>query len=784
MGEDLNLKEILASYTKHWKWFLLSSVVLVTASWFYLRYTTPQYMASAMVQILEENDDGLKLFQEMDIFSLGKNNILDEIEIIKSRSNLIDVVENLDLNFRIEEVGSLRSSEIYKNPPIQVNILVHDSISNKLEHGFYLTIVSKTSFDMSEEEDSVKKRFTFGEKVPSPIGEFLLTPNLDTVERYIGRRLKVTITPVDLVANYFRTAISIANLDEKSNIINISLKDAVPEKAIKIIDELVRIYNENSIKDKKAIADATSDFIDARIEAISSNLTSADASAEDLMTSRGITDIASEANINLNVGAANRQELANAQNQLNIASGMKDLVDQQSGFDELPANLGLSDPTIANTTAKYNELVQQRKRLLKSSNEKNPVVVNLDQQLSSLKKTMQSSLNSTVNNLGLTVNTISGQQAIINSRIYSAPKNERDLRDITRKQQTTEQLYLYLLQKREEAQIAVASTSPKCKVLNSAHKASRTPVSPKRRVTMMAALILGLLIPFSIIYINDLLDNKVHSMKSLESHVSAIPILGELPKLSKTQMKKIVMDDRSVLSEALRLLRTNLDYLIKTRKSDKSKGNVVFISSSVSGEGKTFVSSNLAMILASTGKKILLIGADIRNPKIYNFFTGQNIDKMNTSSGKKNLGLTEYLMDDQIEVSELINSMLVEKNTIDIIYSGRIPPNPAELLMGQKVKELFKKASNMYDYVIVDTAPLMVVTDTLLIAPYADHLIYVTRAGVTENKAVQYPIKLQEDGKIKGLSFVVNDVADSNLGYGGKYGYGYGRTIKKWWKIG
>lgn len=685
MGEDLNLKEILTSYTKHWKWFLLSTVVLVAASLFYLRYSTPQYMASAMVQILEDNSDGLKLFQEMDIFSLGKNNILDEVEIMRSRSNFIEVVKNLDLNFRIEEVGSIRSSEIYKTPPVQVNILVDDSISNKVEYEFYVHVNSKTSFNLSEEEDSATKLYTFGEKVPSPIGEFLLTPNPDVIDRYFGKRLKVTITPVDLVANYLRLATEIFNSDEKSNIVNIALNDAVPEKAIEVIDELIRIYNKNSIEDKKLIADATSDFIDARIKAISSNLASADASAEDLMTSRGITDIASEANINLNVGAANRQELANAQNQLNIANGMKDLLDQQTGFQELPANLGLSDPATSSTAVRYNELVQQRKRLLKSSNEKNPVIVNLDQQLYSLKKTMQSSLNSTVNNLGLTVNTISGQQAIINSRIYSAPKNERDLRDITRKQQTTEQLYLYLLQKREEAQIAVASTSPKCKIINKGYKVSRSPVSPRRRVVMMAAILLGLLVPFSIIYVRNLLNNKVHSMKGLETLVNNVPILGELPQLSKNQMKKIVMDDRSVLSEALRLLRTNLDYLIKTKKSSGNKNNIVFISSSVSGEGKTFVSSNLSMILASTGKKVLLIGADIRNPKIYNFFTGQNIDKLNSGRDKTNLGLTEYLVDENIKASELINSMLVEENQIDIIYSGRIPPNPAELLMNKRI---------------------------------------------------------------------------------------------------
>jgi len=272
-------------------------------------------------------------------------------------------------------------------------------------------------------------------------------------------------------------------------------------------------------------------------------------------------------------------------------------------------------------------------------------------------------------------------------------------------------------------------------------------------------------------------------MNSLEKLVSDVPVLGELPKLSKKDNKFIIKEDRSVLAESLRIIRTNLDYIIKTKQLQKGKSNVVFVTSSVPGEGKTFLSTNLSMILASTNKKVLLIGADIRNPKLYSFFTSSDVDKLAKPSRNKDAGLTEYLYDNTLEVSDIVNPMLIHHNTIDVIYSGRIPPNPAELLMSRRMKELFENVAQSYDYVIVDTAPLMVVTDTLLISDYADLLIYVTRAGVTEAKAVNYPIKLQEEGKIKGLSFVVNDVDPSNLGYGGKYGYGYGKTQKKWWKF-
>lgn len=784
MGENIDLKQLITTYTRHWKWFVLTSVVAVVIAFVNLRYSTPMYMASAKIQILDDKSgEGLGLFQDLDVLGVGKNNVLDEIELISSRSNFIEIVKKLKLNTTVKVVGNILDKEIYLNRPINLNFIAEDSIIDKSEYTFYAGLTSKTTFQFSEEEDGPTKTYAFGKNIQSPIGDFVLTPNLDVFEAYEGKKIRISVVPIDIVADSYRSAVYISNDDEKSNILDISLQGAIPQKSKDIINELINIYNQNAIDDKQQIADRTRNFINDRIREINTSLTDVDETAENLRINRGIVDIASENNINLNIGAANQQELANATNQLNIASGMKDIVDNQDGYEVLPSNIGLSDPTIASTTAKFNELVQERKRLLKSSNEKNPVIVNLDQELAGLKATMQSSLNSTVNNLGLTVNNLSGQQAIINSKIYSAPRNERELRDITRRQQTTEQLYLYLLQKREEAQIAVASTSPKCKIINRAYRTTRYPIAPRKKLVLLASLMLGLLIPFGVIYVNDLLDNKIHNMKSLEGLADNIPILGELPKLSKKQMKSIVSEDRSVLSEALRILRTNLDYVIKTNKSKHKKNNIVFVSSSVSGEGKTFVSSNLAMILSSAKKKVVLIGADVRNPKIYNFFTESSTTADGQLNQKATFGFTEFLVNSGLKMKDIITPIIINDNEIDVIYSGKIPPNPAELLLSPRVKELLDEASEAYDYVVVDTAPLMVVTDTLLIAGHADHLAYVTRAGVTEEKAVTFPIKLQEEKKIQGLSFIVNDVKDSNLGYGGIYGYGYGRQVKKWWKF-
>jgi tyrosine-protein kinase Etk/Wzc len=783
--ETTDLKEILSVYTKQWKWFLIAVIIAIILAFVYLRYQIPEYSAEAKIQVIEEKSPGsvLDLLGDLNMVSSSKNNIDDEIQLINSRSNFIELVKELKLHIKVEIIGNILSSEIYINPPVKLNFIAQDTILDQVDYSFYITITSPTTFGFSAEEDFPNKVYSFGNRVPTTIGDIVLTPNIDEIERYKDKKLRISIVPVSKVIEVYSKKIYLSPADEFSNIVNISLEDINKQKAKDIIDALIRIYNKNAIEDKQIIADRTSDFINERIASISSNLSNVDQSAEDFKTERGVTDIASEANINLNVGVANQQNLSNMRTQLNIAAAMKDIVEEQDNFEVLPGNIGLADPTINSITSRYNELVLERNRLLKSSNEKNPVIVNLDQQIRGLKQNMQSSLSSTVDNLRLQVNSLSGQQAIFNSRIYSAPKNERELRDITRKQQTTESLYLYLLQKREESQIAVASTAPKSKVIDYAYNPSQLPISPKKKLVYLVGIILGLLLPFSIIYINDLLDNKVRNMHSLEKRAKEIPILGELPKLSKKEQKLIIKEDRSILAESLRIIRTNLDYLIKTKRAHAGKNNVVFVTSSVPGEGKTFVSSNLAMILASTNKKVLLIGADIRNPKLYSFFTSSEIDSLKKDKQKRDLGLTEFLFDADISVSDIINPMLVYQNSIDVVYSGKIPPNPSELLMSERLKELFSKVSNDYDYVIVDTAPLMVVSDTLLISEYANHLIYVARAGVTEEKAIEFPLKLQEEGKIKGLCFVVNDIKSSNLGYGGKYGYGYGKSLKKWWKF-
>ncbi|MCB0435857.1 MAG: polysaccharide biosynthesis tyrosine autokinase, partial [Mangrovimonas sp.] len=358
------------------------------------------------------------------------------------------------------------------------------------------------------------------------------------------------------------------------------------------------------------------------------------------------------------------------------------------------------------------------------------------------------------------------------SSLYMAPKNAKALRDITRKQETKEALYLYLLQKREESQIAYASTESNIKIIDPAYSLSKAPIGPDKKVVYLGAFLLGMIIPFFLIYTRNLLDTKIHTRKDLEKLIDVNPILGEIPAVSKKQTKTIVKNDHSVLAEALRILRANLDYMLKSTMDAKKPNNIVYITSSVSGEGKSFVSLNLSSILSKSNLKVLLVEADIRNPKLITNFPGFKKNEIK--------GLTDYLYDETVTVEDVVTSVSKD-HKFDLIFSGKIPPNPTDLLMNKRLELLLTRAANEYDYVIVDTSPLVPVADTLLISKFASVLLYVVKSNETESKIIEHPIKLKEQGKLNRLAFVMNNVKSSDLGYGGKYGYGYGNK-KKWWQ--
>lgn len=777
--ETIDLKEIILSYLKHWKWFLLCCVLAGALAYTYLRYATPEYSAQAKIIFVDENEassPGSVLMKDIEMLSGIKNEkIKDEIEVIKSRKLLAEVVKSLKLNIQFFKKGRIHDTELYPDAPIAITFIEQDSLINESRFDFFIDIVSNTEFNYSKEEDGNSRKITFGEKIASPVGDIILTPESNNILSLKGEKLHIVITPVSIMAQRYKTKLSISQVDEFSKVLNITLNDPVKEKAIKVIDELVKRYNQNYIDQKNEEAKNITDFLNKRLDLLETDLSSIDQSAEHFKTGNRLTDIGSEANIYLNSGALVDQQLAETKSQLNAINFMKESIGSQKGsYKQLPSNVGLTDPSINNISANYNEILRRRQELLSgSSGENSPMIRQLDQQLNTLRSSLDQSLTSLANTVSIGVSDLESRSAQINSKIYSVPRQQRQLKDIERKQKTKEDVYLFLLTKREEANISLSTIPPKIKVIDKAYSAFYGPVSPKPKMVYIAAIFLGLLLPFSIIYILDLLNNKIHNKVGLEKVLRNISLLGEIPAIKDKKTNTIIeKNDRSILAEAFRIVRTNLDYLRKVRKVNKND-NVVFVTSTIKGEGKTFFSMNLAMTFANSNKRVLVVGADIRSPRIHDFISNNKLNR------NLEFGLTDYLFDESLTTNEVIRGYMIGENKIDILLPGKTPPNPAELLMSERMEELFDDVSSKYDVVIVDTAPTLLVTDTLLISQYAGHTIYLTRAGHTEKKLLKFAQELHDEGKLKGMMMVVNDVKQANSGYGGKYGYGYGVEKKR-----
>lgn len=772
-SEGFNLNKALSTYVRQWKWFALSLIIAVSAAFIYIRYTTPEYSASAKVRLIDENEGSTPgaVFSDLSLFADSEAaKVEDEIEIFKSRKLFANVVKNLNLNIQYFSQGRIYETELYSNIPFEINFIAEDSIIDKTNFNFYIEVLSDIDFNYKVSEDDLPKKRSFGESISSNFGGMIITPSKNNIDNLIGKTIRVKMSPISRVAITYKNKIDVYPIGKSSKIVGISLDDPVISKAKDVINETINEYVKISIAEKTLKSEKTAKFINERIDLIATDLSEVDDNDERFRTGNKLTNVTSEADLYLSASSQMEQDLANSKTELNIINFLKEQVDDESGgFKPISTNVGSLDPAIASAAVKYNDLINNRENLLKTSGEKNQIIVNLDQQLNGIRNNLRQSLNSSSKTIGIKVRGLQNQSQKINSKIYAVPGQTRKLKDIQREQITKETLYLYLLQKREEAAISLAATSAKAIVVEDAYSYGRQ-VFPNKKIVYMAAMFIGLLLPFSIVYVGDLLDTKIHNKEDLNGIIKNITVLGEVPKV-KGKDVLVKRNDRSILSESFRIIRTNFDY-IKRGRNVKDYNNVIFVTSTINGEGKSFFSMNMALTLANTDKRVLLIGADVRNPKL---LVGLNDQKKKDTS---KVGLTEYLIDKSVIVGEAINTYEISGNKIDVLLSGKVPPNPAELLMSDKMKPLFDKVSDQYDYVIVDTAPSMLVTDTLLFSKYAGHTIYMTRADYTEKRILNFAKELHAENKLNGMMLVVNDVKQSNFGYGAKYGY-YGAKEKK-----
>ena len=783
--QEINIREELDKYLRYWPWFILGVFTALIIAFVYLKLSVPVYQTVASVIIKDEESKGGGLGAEAAGFAdlgllggMSTNSIENEIGLLKSRRLMISTIQALKANVEYYDLEGVKEDELYLNTPFLVEVITLDEAllskaASAALNSFTLEPKEQGTLSLTFVETGNSQQVKIGELVNLPFGTFMFKDN-----RFNGNgealsaksRVLVKVKKVADVADKYRQAVQINLIDDNATLLEFSLGSTVKEKAQNILDQLIFEYNKEAIEDKNEVAVSTARFIDERLKIISGELDTVEVGLEEFKEDNSLTNIEAEASLIIENASEYRKREQELQTQLSISRSMLSYLKNDSDNSGLlPANVGLESESVNTQIANYNQLVLERNRILAGATELNPTVTRLNSQINQLKANIINGLEQTLSNLRIAENDLNRQSRLIGSEISKVPAKERQFRDISRQQNIKEALYIFLLQKREENSLSLAATAPKAKIVDSAYSLN-IPLSPKPKIIFAAALLLGLAIPFLVIYIKRLLNNKIERREDIEKVTKSIPIVGELPSIAKGESDLIVENDRSVLAESFRILTTNLQYLLVNAKND-DRGYCIYTTSTVKGEGKTFTSINLAMTLANTGKKVVLIGADLRNPQLQRYDTGS----------KSLLGVSDYLVNNDHDLNDLVHDSKFHDN-LKLFLSGSIPPNPSELLRQSKFGTMLKELQAKFDYVIVDTAPSMLVTDTFLISKHADLILYVTRAGYTEKRLLQFAVDSTNEGKLHDVSFVINDVKNANFGYGNKYGYAYGQTQPSLWE--
>lgn len=760
-GFDMTL--FLLECLSHWKWFVLSLIIVLGLSVFHIMRQVPTYNVSAMVLMIDKwsKTESDVLTQSLGITS-GVENVLTEIEIMRSRKLLTKVVDDLDLYVSYELEGRMRNTPLYRNTPIVVR---PDSTTdiNQLSTSISLNIEKPNDnneynlkaeyFFEDEPKELAVKAITLPYTLYIPaIGSFVI----EQVTGYeaIENNLIVNISNPSAVAKRIASRLNINQYDKNTLLLTVSYTTPIPAMGMDIINRMVYYYNEDGIAEKNRAANNTELFINNRLVAIQQELSLVEQEVEQYRTQRGLTDLSSEAQMYLQQTGVSDKERSELDVQLNLIEYVEDfLSNPENTYSPIPT-LSIKDASMSSVIGDYNKAIAEREKLLNTSSESNPVVQEYSQNILALKSNVLQSVASTRKSIELRKKDLNRQDQEIERKIRNVPQYERELTDIMRQQRIKENLFVFLLEKREENALTQTLAVGDARIID--EPTSTGLVAPQKNKIMFMAFIMALFIPGVIIFLKRMMFPSFHDKVELE-RLTNIPILAELPHDGNEEFFVVKEKSNSAASELFRLLRNNIQFLFTT--PDKK---VVMVTSSVSREGKTFVSSNLAISFALTGKKTLIIGLDIRRPKAAQHFGVSN-----------RLGIVNYLSGQEHDISKIIRP--TSYANLDILPGGPIPPNPNELLLNPALDELFTNLRAQYDIIVVDSAPVGLVSDTLLINRVVDINLFVTRARYTSASHIKAANAMALNNKLKSLYMCINDVDMTTRSYSyRRYGYSYG----------
>lgn len=752
------IKAFFRACLHNWYWFIISMIVCGTIAFLYSKSQKQFYQARSVIAINNSNSrqagSASQTFSDLGISSGGV--VFDELFKLRSVDLMENVVKHLGLNIQYYGHVYLRDVNIYKKSPVQITPL------NDEKANYMVTIVpkSESEFEFMLDDSGEWKKARFGNRVNTKYGPIAITKTPHFNKQMINFKVLARVFAPRAIASSLRSALTTEQSDRYSSIVNLTLTCDNYEMALDVLNALIVAYNQMAIDDKNSVARSTEEFIADRITSLSQDLSGVDSRIASLRSAGAATQMYADASS----GIRYQDNLADVNMQISLASFIRDHLRNMGNDQLIPSNTGISNVGIESQIAAYNELMLRYQKLSATASQELPVVQELSKEMATMRANIMATLNNYINSLTIKHSNAISQESRATGSMAAVPANEKAIAEVTRQQNVKEQLYLYLLNKREENALQLAITEPSAKVIENA-SGSSAPVAPLSSRIILMGLFIGFLIPATILYIIYWvlsLDTKIHTRHDIEAECD-IPIVGELPCKSQSQKGQEIIvtatgNDR--ITEAFRIVRSNLDFVVN--KASDSLGTVMQLTSTMSGEGKSFIALNLALTYATADKKVVVIDLDLRKGRFSEYV---KIERAN--------GVSAFLAGKITNINDVIVKGTIHDN-LDIVPLGAIPPNPTGLLMGDHLEKLLNELRRLYDYVIIDTVPFGVIADASLINRFADVTLYIVRDGMIERDYLNDIERMCEENKFKNLVFLINDININNKRYGyGGYSYGY-----------
>lgn len=761
--KPVNWRELYEKYIVYWKWILASVIVALVLGFFYSRTQSNVYELNTNILVVDQSKSGgmneVSMLKQLDIFGSGSSlsMVNNENEVIKSTALMKRVVNELELHTNYTSTSFLKKIDLYTDAPYYVRM---DSMS--LVHLQSALVLDIEPIDGGLSIKGSYKDTTFRQKIKQ-LPALLNTPagvisiSLRQGKTLPGEDIQVTISNPSGVARYLATKALTTEVTKQVDVINLTIKVSNVQKGKDILNTLTDIYNQDAIEQINRSANNTAEFIDSRLKLLSGELSEVESNVENYKQENQLTNINTDAELYLKRNDEFDQKRITVETQISLIKFIEDFINKPANRYALIPNLGLTDVGLVAVIQKYNELLMTRERVADGSSEENPTLRNLNQQILSSRKAIQVSIANSRKGLEISKRELDQQNRMAVSKIRDLPRQEREFIEIKRQQQVKESLYLFLLQKREEASLTMAVTVPKARILNTPDDAAQ--VGPRTKIIMAIFFILGLAFPLLIVFIKDMINTSVTSRAQIEK-LTDVPILSELGHNATGEIIINHASNTDTNAELFRLLRTKLQFILDPTQK------VILVTSTEPGEGKSYLSINLAISLSMAGKKAIILGLDLRKPQLKKHFKLED----------EALGLSTYLSGHETDYKKLIQRVHVsDYPTLDILTAGVIPPNPNELLMNERLDLLIAALRKEYDYIIIDTAPVGAVSDTFLIDRVADISLYICRMDYSDKRNLDFLNHVKAEKTLKRPYLVINDLnMESKYYYHRGYSFGYG----------